>query len=360
MKKTFLFLLVLQTILSCKEEKETIQPQILDINESVYASGIIKAADEYNVYSAVPGIIRKKLVTEGQLVSAGQALFLIENKTPEINVDNAQLALDLANENYTGASGKLRELKLRIQLAKDKMASDSMLFLRQKNLWDQGIGTKMDFDQRKLAYDASLNNYLTAKSQYELTESQLKIEVRRAENNYRLANSAKNDYTVKSELAGKVYDIMKEPGELANLQEPLALIGKADNFYIEMQVDEFDIAKIKEGLLIYINMDSYKGRTFEAQISRIYPIMNERTRSFKVEAVFTKAPEILYPNLSVEANIIIQTKKNALTIPRSYLVDGKYVWVSEKEKKEVKIGMSDLQKVEIISGIDTTTSIIKP
>jgi multidrug efflux pump subunit AcrA (membrane-fusion protein) len=359
MKKAFLLLFVLQTFLACKDKNETIRPEIMDINESVYASGIIKAADEYKVYSSVPGIIRKKLVTEGQLVQAGQPLFLVENKTPEINVDNAQLAVELANENLSGASGKLKELQLRIQLTKDKMSSDSLLFLRQKNLWDQGIGTQIDFDQRKLAYESSLNNYYTAKSQYALTESQLKNEVRRAQNNYRLASATKSDYTVKSEVTGKVYDIMKEPGELANLQEPLALIGKSNEFYIEMQVDEYDIAKIKEGLLLYINMDSYKGKTFEAKITRIYPIMNERTRSFKVEAMFVKGPEILYPNLSVEANIIIQTKKNALTIPRNYLVEGKYVWISEKEKKAVSIGLSDLQRVEILSGIDTATTIFK-
>ena len=338
----------------------SIRPEIIDINESVYASGIIKAVDEYKVYSSVPGIIRKKLIEEGQLINAGQALFLIENKTPELNLANAQLAVDLAKENYSSASGKLKELQLKIQSAKDKMATDSMIFLRQKNLWEQGIGTQIDFDQRKLAYESSLNNYLTAKSQYELAENQLKNEVRRAENNFRLANTAKNDYTVKSEVTGKVYDIMKEPGELTNLQEPLALIGKANDFFIEMQVDEYDIAKIKEGLPLFVNMDSYKGKSFEAKVSRIYPIMNERTRSFKVEAVFTKAPETLYPNLSAEANIIIQTKKKALTIPRNYLVDGKYVWVNEKEKREVKTGLSDLQKVEILSGIDTSTSIFKP
>lgn len=60
--------------------------------------------------------------------------------------------------------------------------------------------------------------------------------------------------------------------------------------------------------------------------------MNERSRSFEVEASFTQQPDVLYPNLTVEANIVLQSKENVLTIPRKYLVDEEYVWISATEK----------------------------
>ena len=48
--------------------------------------------------------------------------------------------------------------------------------------------------------------------------------------------------------------------------------------------------------------------------------MNERTHTFTVKAAFIKQPKVLYPNLSLEANIVLNTKKNAIVIPKEYLV----------------------------------------
>jgi hypothetical protein len=61
--------------------------------------------------------------------------------------------------------------------------------------------------------------------------------------------------------------------------------------------------------------------------------MDARSRTFKIEAHFTSACK-LYPNLTAEANIIIQTKENTITIPRSYLVDNDYVIVNNDEKSK--------------------------
>jgi multidrug efflux pump subunit AcrA (membrane-fusion protein) len=77
--------------------------------------------------------------------------------------------------------------------------------------------------------------------------------------------------------------------------------------------------------------------------------MDARSRTFKIEAHFLQVPVKLYPNLTAEANIIIQTKENTITIPRSYLVDNDYVIVNNDEKKKVKL--SDYQKVEILEGL---------
>ena len=88
--------------------------------------------------------------------------------------------------------------------------------------------------------------------------------------------------------------------------------------------------------------------------------MDERSRTFKIEAHFTNPPQKLYPNLTAEANIIIQIKKNAITIPKAYLIQGKYVLVNKDEKREVKTGLSDYQKVEISSGLTAGETIYKP
>jgi hypothetical protein len=88
--------------------------------------------------------------------------------------------------------------------------------------------------------------------------------------------------------------------------------------------------------------------------------MNERSKSFTVEAVFLKNPPSLYPNLTCEANIAIQEKQNVLTIPRSYLLEGDYVLLSNKEKRKVIVGLKDYELVEIISGLTLEDHILKP
>ena len=114
------------------------------------------------------------------------------------------------------------------------------------------------------------------------------------------------------------------------------------------------------GQQVFITLDSYKGQVFEATISKIAPIMNERSKSFTVEADFTNPPPTLYPNLTAEANIVIQTKEKALTIPRAYLVDDNHVLKENDKRQEVKIGLKDYKKVEILSGLSAGDVIVKP
>ncbi len=161
-------------------------------------------------------------------------------------------------------------------------------------------------------------------------------------------------------MDGKVYSINKEQNELVTTQQPIAVIGDAEVFLIELNIDEHDIVKIKTGQQVLIRMDSYKGEVFEGLISSIDPMMNERTRTFKAEATFVKKPATLYPNLTVEANIVISTKQNALTIPRNYLVNDSSVMLSNGDLQKVKTGLMDYNLVEVTDGITATTKIILP
>jgi hypothetical protein len=106
-------------------------------------------------------------------------------------------------------------------------------------------------------------------------------------------------------------------------------------------------------------MDSHKGDVYQATVTKIEPLMKEKSRSFTVEANFTEQPPNLYPNLSIEANIIIEEKNNRLTIPRDYLIDNSFVLVGNKKRK-VLIGLMDYEKVEILKGLSLSDEISKP
>ncbi|MDF2449264.1 MAG: hypothetical protein K0R26_1768 [Bacteroidota bacterium] len=354
------FLLVVFMIASCKKEQESMQVTLNDLTESVYASGKIKAIDQYFVYSTVNGILQNIPVKIGDTIRKDQVLFEIENMTSELNTENARLALEMTAENNRKGSDKLEEMELTVQLASEKLKLDSSLYFRQKKLWEQNIGSKLDLEQKELAFLNSKTNYTTSNKKLGQLKSQLQNELKRASINFSINQKLNGDYAIKSVMNGKVYDILKEKGELISPQTPLAVIGKADSFLLEMVVDENDVIKVNPGQRVLVTMDSYKGAVMEALIDRIYPIMNERTRTFIVEGHFIKQPIKLFPNLSFEANILIQTKKNVITIPNNYIIDGKYVLVEDKEKREIKTGLRDYDKTEIVEGLSENETIYKP
>ncbi|MGB4958486.1 MAG: efflux RND transporter periplasmic adaptor subunit, partial [Saprospiraceae bacterium] len=179
-----------------------------------------------------------------------------------------------------------------------------------------------------------------------------------AKNNLQISQTQLKDYTIKSEIEGRVYAIYQEVGEMVSPTIQLGVIGDNSDFNIELQLDEYDIIKIEARQEVIVRLDSYDNEVFQARIDKINPIMNTKTRTFTVDATFIKKPEILYPNLSVEANIILHKKSQVLTIPVSYLSNEKFVVLKDGTRKEVSIGLRDYQKAEILSGLDKDSEII--
>ena len=351
-------LLLLPVFSSCSDQENLIQPTEEGLTESVYASGTIKTRNQYQLYSTVSGIIEEVLVKEGDLVKKGSPIYKINNDLVRLNRENAQLAANYSAEENN--RNRLKELKASLDFAISKFKTDSSLYKRQQELWNQGIGTRNELEQRELAMENAASNVESTRRRYDELERQIRFNAQQARKQLQITSTQQNDYIIKSESDGKVYKLLKEKGETVNPQQAIATMGDADNFILELLVDEYDIAKIKTGQKIIVTLDSYKGEVFEATLTRIDPIMDERTRSFLVEATFEKAPEKLYPNLSAEANIVIQTKAKTLTIPRNYLVQDSFVLLENKERRKVVTGLKDYKKVEILEGITASDKLVDP
>jgi multidrug efflux pump subunit AcrA (membrane-fusion protein) len=288
----------------------------------------------------------------------GTPLIRIFNKTSVLNAKNAALAAEFSQ--LSANQGKLDEVKGAVELAANKVKIDSLMLQRQQNLWTQKVGTLVQLEQSELAYKNSLNNYRSAIIRYNDLKRQLTLNANQSQNTFQINSTLADEYILKSEVNGKIYNILKAPGELVTTQSAVALIGDAESFLLELQVDENDIVRIRENQKVLVSMDSYKGQVFEARITKINPVMNERSKSFTIEANFITQPSVLYPFLTTEANIVIQEKKNALTIPRACLVDDTYVLLDGNQKTKVTIGLMDYQKVEILSGLTAQQYILIP
>ncbi|WP_242093550.1 efflux RND transporter periplasmic adaptor subunit [Aestuariivivens sediminicola] len=346
-------------LLSCGSKDEGTYPQVKSLTELVYSSVTVQPDSLYQAYAIVSGILDRNLVEEGDVVSEGDTLLQIINNAPKLNALNAKYSLDLAREKYKGKATVLNGIHDQINAATLRYRNDSLNYFRQKKLWEQNIGSKIEFDTKKLAYELSLNELHSLQNTYEQTENELETAVKQSENNYRTALIGTRDFSVKSKINGKIYALYKEPGEIVNTMEPLASIGSVNNFVIDMLVDEVDIVCVTPGQDVLIFLDAYEGTLFEGHISKIYPKKDERNQTFKIEAVFKNPPNVLYPGLSGEANIIISKKDSALTIPKAYLIDGSMV-KTEEGLIAVGTGLQNLEFIEITSGISEDTFIYKP
>jgi len=356
--KNVIYLLVISFFFSCKSKTESVKPEVSSVSESIYASGTVKSKNQYEAYSTVNGIIATILVSEGDSVKVGTPILTISSETQKLSKENAELAAQFSD--FNANKGKLDEAKLFVELSRNKMKIDSSLFARQQSLWRQQIGTKSELEQRELAYQNSRTTYYSSIVKYNDLKRQLTFTSSQSQKNLQITRNQQNDFTLKSEIDGVIYSLQKKKGELVGLQTPLAVVGNPEIYFLEMQVDEYDIFKVKIGQLVLVTMDAYKGKVFEASITKIYPIMKERSKTFLVEAVFSMPPPKLYPFITFEANIILQTKKNALLIPRNYLLNDSTVLDMKGKEIRVKTGLKDYQKIEILSGITKSDELMIP
>ena len=343
---------------SCFHKVQKVKPTVESISESIYASGVVKSKNQYQAFATVSGVINGIFVSEGDTVKKGSPILAISSEIQRLNKENA--ALNASFTDFQANQGKLNEAKMLIDFSFSKMKNDSLIYFRQKSLWQQEIGSKAELEQKELAYQNSRTTYHSSILRYNDLKRQLSFTSSQAKKNLQISSSLKNEFILRSEIDGIVYSISKNLGEVVGPQTAICVIGDAQSFILEMQVDEFDIIKIRKDLRVYLTLDSYRDKVFEARVTKIYPMMNERSKTFLVEAEFVQSPEILYPNISFEANIVLATKENAILIPRKYLVNDSMVIKSNGDKVVVKVGLKDYQKVEILSGLSPEDEILEP
>lgn len=349
--------LILVGIGSCSSKKETIQPEIIDITESIYATGYIKSKNQYEVFSPINGVIEQIFVSEGSEVKKGDTIFIIKNKSQELAVENARITS--VTSDLSSNKDKIKVAEEAVQIAQKNLSNDSLQFERQKKLWKENIGSKIELEEKEIRLNSSEAKLAQAKSNYEDLKRQLRLASEQSKNNLAIAKLQQDNFVVTSQVNGIIYKLNKKEGELHDGRSPVAIIG-AKEFIIELSIDEKDIINLKKDQTVILRMDSYESEVFEGRIIAIEPIMNARTRSFEAEAVFINPPTQLYPNLTVEANIVIQTKEDALTIPRKYLVNDSTVLLANGEEQKIEVGIMDFEMVEILNGLDTTTRILLP
>jgi len=357
-----LFLLLI--LAACGEKEDKTNPVLKDITQAVYASGKIFPVDYYRLNISIPGYIKEIYVKVGDTVKVGEPLFAMKSEVTNFNVATAKNNLDLASLNASENSSFMTAAKQDINLAKEKLEFDSVSYERVLGLSESNATTKVALEQAKAQYKVSRQNYQKAKSSLSATKERLSTEIKNAQNMYRAQQSNSNDFTYFSAVTGKVYDINGKQGEYFTPQQIVMELGRIDNYEVELSVDEADIHYLGKGQEVIFQTEAYPNLFLKGRIKEVYPKISSSNKSIKVMASIDLPEGIsMYAGATLEANIINQKKQNALVIPRYYLSNDSIIvkrkGKGKKKKIKVELGVSNVEFMEVLSGISLEDVVYK-
>ncbi len=347
---------------SCRS-KPTVHPQYRPLVEAVYASGKIIPADDHQVYAQADGLITHQYVREGDSVRAGQPMFAIEGSSQNARLSGAEESLRQAERNAAPASPVVAELQAQLGSLRSRLTDDSVNYVRYQNLWRQNATTRIALDRAALAYRTSRNDLLAARARFRRTQNQLQVDLANARTAARVSATDAGNTITRADATGTVFNIFRKQGEATRRGEPLAALGRRGAFYLQLFLDESDVARVRVGQTAVVKLDLFPDQVFRARITKIYPSLNAENQSVRADAEFEQTPKGLIANAFVEANVVVLRRPRALTVPKA-LVENDSVTVRGADGKprriRIQTGIKTTDYVEVVSGLTEQTELVQP
>jgi RND family efflux transporter MFP subunit len=289
-----------------------------DFKHFLELQGNVTTKDLLMIYPEYSGVLTNVYVVEGQKVRKGEVLAKIDDG---------------------GLSQQLAQLKIQAELAKTT-------FERQQRLWDQKIGSEMQYLQAKSNYEAQ--NQAIAQLEQQVAKT-----------------------IVRAPFSGTIDDVLTEQGSVVMPgQTELLRIINLDNMYIVTDVPEKYIANITRNKKVEVEFPVL-GKKIDSKVRQVGNFINPANRTFKVEVSVPNKDKSIKPNLTAKLRINDYSNQNALLIPQGIIsenADGEqYIYiVTDKagndeavaEKKIIQTGLTQGDYIEVISGLEAGNEII--
>lgn len=290
---------------------ETSVPVRGDIYATYSGTAPIEAFAEADVIAKVDGEIRKLHVEEGDLVKKDQVL---------ATLDGDRLRLELSE-----SQARLR-----------KMQRD---FERNKELQEKGLISEGDFE--KIQYDLEA-----------------------LEASFNLASLELNYTKIRAPIDGVVSERYTKLGNTIKSGDPVYRVTSLDPLVAYMFVPEREFRQIAAGQPVHIEIDALPGPPILAAVTRISPIVDPATGTFKITIELRGAELRIKPGMFARISIVYDKHESVLQVPRSAVMESAgilSVFVVEDEigiRKEVQTGFSSDGMVEITTGLSDDEQVI--
>ncbi|MAB14609.1 efflux RND transporter periplasmic adaptor subunit [Parvibaculum sp.] len=287
---------------------QTVKPHRGEAVEAVYATGTVESVRYAYVGSKVIGRVTDVPVREGEKVSEGQVLAVLDAREAISQLQEARAKLDLARSDLS----------------------------RARRLFKGGHVSKAALDQAVSVSQA-------AESAVEGAKARL------------------DEHFILAPLTGEVLRSVKQikPGDMVGANQNLFLIGDPSSLEINAEVDEEDIPRIKPGQVALIRADAFSGQALKGRVSRITPHGDPVARTYRVYILLPSDTPLL-SGMTTEINIVVDERKDALLVPVT-AISGAGVWVFKDGRAhlaDVTLGTVGEEMAEIKSGLDDTAEVI--
>jgi HlyD family secretion protein len=375
-----------------EEGIELTKATIGDITKKAVANGAVKPRKEVNIKPQVSGVVEQLFVQAGETVKKGQQIARIKLVPSEVNINNAQSGVDLARIRYKES---LRELERQKEVNGKQLDTENARVTfenakteetRQRKLFEDGVISdqeynrfKVDFNLRKAEFDNQRILSGNTLRQFEAEVDIRKAELDAAISNLQLLregatkNSSQVSNVVTSTVDGMVLDVPIEEGssviERNNFNEgtTIASIADMNSLIFEGMVDESDVGKLKEGMLLELTIGAIEKEKFAATLEYISPkgVTEEGTVKFEVRAAIKPSSDIfLRAGYSASADIILLKKEKVITLNERDIImrnDSTFVKIktgeNQFEERVIQTGLSDGILIEVLSGLDTMVEV---
>jgi membrane fusion protein (multidrug efflux system) len=300
-----------EALVSVLAVKDTVFSHYLEVQGSVDTKENILVQPEYQ------GTLVSLNVKAGQRVSKGQVLGKIDD---------------------AGLSQQVASLENQYALAKTT-------FERQKNLWNQKIGSEIQYLQAQTQMISAQRGVAQAKAQLAKT-------------------------VIRAPFTGTIDEVFVEKGQVvAPSAQGLMRIVNLSNMYVSTSVPETYIGKLKVGTEVDVFLTSL-GKTYKGKVRQIGNFVNPSNRSFGIEVSVPNPENLLRPNQVANLKITDYVSKNTIVVPTNVIQEdgegNKFVYtainVSGKtgtaKKVVVKLGQSSDNVTEILSGLSNNDVIV--
>jgi HlyD family secretion protein len=326
-------------------ELVTERPIVTDIVKKVVASGTIEPRKEIEIKPRISGILRKLNVEPGQLVKRGDLLGEVQVIPDVVSLNEAEL----------------RERSSKLAVERSKRELD-----RAEKLGSSGAAALGELDKLRSEYELAVEELKGAEARVRLVREGAASKVRGA---------AASTY-VESTVTGTVLTVpVKEGSSVINANSfnpgtTVAVVADMSDMIFKGRVDESEVGKLRSGMPVEIVVGALEDTKFVGTLEHIAPKsqVKEGTTEFEIEAAFRPPSDVVVrAGYSANANIVLDRRQRVLAINEALLTfekDRRFVEVevapTRFERREVRLGLSDGVRVEILSGVQKENVLRKP
>lgn len=300
-----------------------------DLRETVVATGALEPYARITVQSEIPGIVAAVHCDDGARVSAGQPLVELDHDRLDQLVAELRAALDLKR------ALARQDVVARAQADLDQVERDHG---RTAQLFAQGVASQSTVDD--LTHRLALAKIAVRDAHAEVDARKAAVE--QAEAALRRAERDLEKSVIRSPVDGVVLDRKVDVGtavaDIQNGGTVIAVIADDRLIHLRAEVDENDVAHVREGQTAAVHIDAFPGETFSGRVRRVASSGTTQgsVANFQIEIELDPDPRIRV-GMSADARIALKEHRDALLVPNTAILrtpDGPRVRVSENGSDE--------------------------